>query len=137
MTVFVDSSAWSAAADRSDRQNRRAKEILAGADRLLTSDHVLLETWLLVRHRLGRGAARRFWHALRSGAAALEAVTAADLETAWHIGETFADQDFSLTDCTSFALMQRLGLRRVATFDDHFAVYRFGPARRESLDVLR
>jgi predicted nucleic acid-binding protein len=137
VSVFVDTSAWYAAADRSDRANRRAKEILSGAERLLTSDHVLVETWLLLRHRLGPAAASRFWRALRAGAAAVEAVTAADLEGAWHIAEGFADQGFSLVDCTSFAVMQRLGLRSAASFDDHFAVYRFGPGRRQAFAVLR
>lgn len=29
--------------------------------------------------------------------------------------------DFSFTDCVSFALMERLGFKRVATFDRHFS----------------
>ncbi len=37
--------------------------MLGVGDRLLTSDHVLIETWLLLRYRLGRYAAERFWAA--------------------------------------------------------------------------
>ena len=74
---------------------------------------------------------------LRSGAAAIEPVTAADLESAWGIGRAFPDQDFSLVDRTSFAVMQRLGVHRAAAFDDHFAVFRFGPGRRRAFEVLR
>ena len=47
MTLFVDSSTFYAAADQSDRGNRRAKEILAAGERLVLSGHVLVETWML------------------------------------------------------------------------------------------
>jgi hypothetical protein len=33
--------------------------------------------------------------------------------------------------------MERLGISRVASFDDHFAVYRYGPRRSRSFDVVR
>lgn len=32
--------------------------------------------------------------------------------------------------------MERLGVSRVATFDHHFAVYRFGPGRRHAFEVI-
>lgn len=137
MSLFVDTSVWYAAADRGDGSNKRAREILSTGGRLLTTDHILVETWLLLRHRLHRSAAERFWDGLRSGVAELEPVGAADLASAWAIGEAFPDQDFSVVDRTSFAVMQRLGLRRVATFDDDFAVYRFGKDRREAFSVVR
>jgi predicted nucleic acid-binding protein len=92
----------------------------------VTSDHILVETWLLLRHRLGRGAAESFWDALRAGSATLEVVGPADLELAHAIGADFPEQDFSLVDRTSFAVMQRLRLERVATLDAHFAVFRYG-----------
>jgi hypothetical protein len=44
---------------------------------------VLVETWTLLRYRIRRQAAERFWEGLRNGAAALEPVCAADLEAAW------------------------------------------------------
>jgi len=92
---------------------------------------------VLLRHRLGRSAAERFWDGLRSGVADVEPVTAADLAVAWAAGEAFPDQDFSIVDRTSFAVMQRLGLRRVASFDDDFAVFRFGRSRRYAFELVR
>ncbi len=137
MSLFVDSSVWYAAADAGDRGNSRAKEILGKERELVTTDHVLLETWILLRHRLGRSAAERFWGSLRSGVAGVEFTAPGDLERAWAIGDAYPDQDFSLVDRTSFAVMERLGLRRVASFDDDFAVYRFGPQRTKAFSVIR
>lgn len=137
MSLFVDTSAWYAAADADDRSNRRAREILSAGERLVTTDHVLVESWLLLRHRLGRRAAERFWNGLRQGAATVETVGVADLEIAWEIGVTFPDQDFSLVDRTCFAVMQRLGIGRAASFDADFTIYRFGPDRRQAFEVLR
>ncbi|HEY7940619.1 MAG TPA: PIN domain-containing protein [Candidatus Limnocylindrales bacterium] len=137
MTLFVDSSAFYAAADVGDSSHRRAMAALSSGEDLITSDHVLIESWLLIRHRLGRTAAERFWAAIRGGAAALEPVGAADLEVAWSIGQAFPDQDLSIVDRTSFAVMERLGVWRAASFDADFAVYRFGPRRERAFEILR
>ena len=137
MSLFVDTSIWYAAADSSDRNNARAKAILQSGETLVTSDHVLIEAWTLLHHKLDRKAAERFWEGLRSGIAAIEAVTLADLEVAWDIGVSWHDQDFSIVDRTSFAVMRRLGIDRAASLDPHFALFRFGPKRRLSFYVLR
>src|SRR5207249_7512632 len=78
-----------------------------------------------------------FWEGLRSGIAVIETVTLADLEVAWDMGVSWRDQEFSIVDRTSFAVMRRLGIDRVASLDAHFAVFRFGPKRRQSFHVLR
>jgi|SRR5215469_13685386 len=137
MSLFVDTSVWYAAADSSDRSNPRAKVILKSGEALVISDHVLIETWTLLHHKLDSNAAERFWEGLRSGIAVMETVTLADLEVAWDIGVSWHDQDFSIVDRTSFAVMQRLGIDRVASFDAHFSVFRFGPKRRQSFHVIR
>jgi len=126
-----------AAADRGDRSNARAKRVLSAGERLLTSDHVLVETWFLLAHRLGRALAERFWQTIRSGAASVEIVIAADLDVALAIGEGFPDQDFSIVDRTSFAVMQRLGVFRAASLDEHFAIYRFGRNRDRAFEIVR
>jgi predicted nucleic acid-binding protein len=137
MTLFVDTSIWYAAADSSDRSNARAKVILKSGGPLVTSDHILVETWTLLHHKVQRNAAQRFWDGLRSGVAIIEAVGLADLEVAWEIGNAWRDQDFSIVDRTSFAVMRRLGIDDVASLDDHFSVFRFGPRRRQSFNVVR
>ncbi|MFY9747734.1 MAG: PIN domain-containing protein [Acidobacteriaceae bacterium] len=137
MSLFVDASVWYAAADAGDASNRRAKAILKAGESLVTTDHVLVETCALLRHRLGRLAAERFWDGMRSGVAMLEPVGVADLEAAWQIGMAWRDQDFSLVDRTSFAVMRRLGIERAASLDEHFAIFRFGPQNRRAFTILR
>jgi predicted nucleic acid-binding protein len=102
----------------------------------VTTDHVLVETSLLLSSRYRPESAERFWDAVRRGAATVECVTAADLEAAWAIGDAFKDQEFSIVDRTSFAVMERLGLTSVASFDHHFAVYRYGRNRDRAFEVL-
>ena len=92
-----------------------------------------MESWTLLRFRIHRAAAETFWDGLRSGIARIETVGPADLHTAWAVGQAFPDQDFSLVDRTSFSVMERLGVDRAASFDNDFAVYRFGPRPRSGL----
>jgi predicted nucleic acid-binding protein len=137
LSVFVDSSIWFAAAVARDRQNTRAKSVLRGMSGHVTSDHVLVETWLLLNSRYHRRGAERFWESLRTGGIHVEYATAADLEAAWAIGEAFLDQDFSIVDRTSFAIMERLGITRAASFDEDFAIYRYGRNRDRAFEILR
>ncbi|MFN0105824.1 MAG: type II toxin-antitoxin system VapC family toxin [Bryobacteraceae bacterium] len=137
MSLFVDTSMRYAAADKSDLGNQAAKKVPMHSERLVTTDHVLIETWTLIRNRMGRRAADRFWLGLRNAVAAVETIGPADLDAAWQIGTAYSDQDFSIVDRTSFAVMRRLGIDRAASLDDHFAIFRFGPGRRRAFTVVR
>ncbi len=137
MSVFVDTSMFYAAADAGDIDHERAKRTLSGeSGALLTSDHVLFETWRLLRKRLGRQVAERFFESIRGGLAELECIQPRDVEAAWAIGLRYPDQNFSIVDRTSFAVMERLGVQRVATFDSDFAIYRFGPRRDRAFEIV-
>jgi predicted nucleic acid-binding protein len=137
MSLFVDTSVWYAAVDSGDDSNSRARTNLASGEPLVTSDHILLETWSLLQRKLHSKAADRFWDGLRGGVANIEFIGAADLEVAWQIGASYRDQDFSLVDRTSFAVMRRLGIERATSFDADFAIYRFGPNRRRAFTIVR
>ena len=137
MSVFVDSSIWFAAAVPRDRDNARAKIVLQEIADRVTSDHVVVETWLLLNSRYHRRGAERFWDSIRRGAVRVETANAADFEAAWAIGESFLDQDFSIVDRTSFVIMERLGITRAASLDAHFAIYRYGRERNKAFEILR
>jgi predicted nucleic acid-binding protein len=137
MSLFVDTSIWYAAADSSDLNNARAKAVLSSGEPLVTTDHIMVETWTLLRYRFQRSAAEQFWDGMRSGVATIEPVGLADLEAAWQIGIAWPDQDFSIVDRSSFAVMCRLGIERAASLHNHFAVFRFGPHRRQSFNIVR
>ena len=136
MTAFVDSSAWYAVADADDASHMRAAaRIEEFAGRLLTSDHVLVETWYLASRRLGSGIAETLLNSIRRGIARVEPATLADLEVAAQIQEAFPDQRFSIVDRTSWSLMQRLGIHEAIAFDRDFSIYRFGRGRRRAFTV--
>ncbi len=139
MSIFVDTGAWYAIADASDRHHRRASRFYlsrAPESQLVTSDLVLAESWALIASHLGRPAALRFWEGLRNARVPILTVEPADLEAAWRIAQAFPDQDFSFCDCTSFALMERLGIEDAFAFDAHFLVYRHGATRQRAFRRL-
>ena len=139
MSVFVDGGVLFSAANGSDGRHERAAEILRdiATRTTMTTDHVVVDTWNALERRFGHANAMRFWHSLRHTPLRVEAVTAPDLERALAIAETWPDHEFHPVNCTSFAAMERLGLREAASFDPRFAVYRFGPDRREAFRIIR
>jgi predicted nucleic acid-binding protein len=136
LTIFVDTSVFYAAVDRADRGHARALTVLDTRELLVTTDHVLVETWLLAQRRLGQPTADAFWGGVRAGGVDLTSVEAVDIEAAWQIGDAFADQAFSIVDRTSFAVMLRIGVHRVASFDKDFTVFRFGVRRDQAFEIV-
>ncbi len=134
---YVDTSAWVSLADSAEASHERVVETLSERRGfLLTSDHVLHETWTVMRYRHGFGPAERLINSIRSGIARIEVAGLADLEAAAAIGVAFSDQDFSLSDRTSWSVMNRLGVRSAVSLDHDFRVYRFGLGRRHSFNVV-
>ena len=88
-----------------------------------------------MRYRHGFEPAERLVDGIRSGIARVEVSGLADLEVASAIGAAFGDQRFSLSDRTSWAVMERLGIHEAVTLDNDFRVYRFGPDRRRAFTV--
>lgn len=135
----MDTSAWYAAAASDDVSHERAVHLLSDHGGLLsTTDHVLVETWVLARNRRGRAAADSLVETIM-GRNLAEVLTATpdDIRMALRIGELFSDQDFSIVDRTSWAVMERYGIEEAVAFDVDFAVYRYGPGLRRAFTVHR
>ena len=122
--VFLDTSALFAVFHRDDADHdaaARAWERLIRSDSSLHStNYVLVELSTLLQKRLGVDAVDALatyvlpWVNVTWIDEPLHARSMAGVLTARR-------RDLSLVDCASFAAMRRLGLRRVFTFDTHFA----------------
>lgn len=120
--AFVDTGAWYALLDRKDPDHPRVADALrAYRGRLVTSTYVFDEVITLARYRLGWAVAHKLGNdLLAQRVARLERVTAKDEAVAWAIFEQHRDKRYSFTDCTSFALVQRLGIALCLAVDSDF-----------------
>ena len=128
--LFVDTSAWYpvVVADHPDHAAVASVmgEALRTGTRLVTTNLVVAETHALLLHRTNRALAFAFARAAAEPSTVVVA-SSAELE---HIAleewlARYADQDFSLTDAVSFAVMKRRGIGRAITLDAHFAAAGF------------
>ena len=135
MVTLVDTGAWYALADQSYRHHRAARsyyETAADLHGLVTTDLIVGETFALLSSHLGRPGALAFWAGLRETQIPVLPITVQEIEAAWHVAQSLPDQSFSFVDCTTFALMERLGVRDAFAFDSHFLVYRYGAGHEQS-----
>jgi predicted nucleic acid-binding protein len=139
MNIFVDTGAFYALADTTDRYHDSARAYYAEAMRphqFFTSSFVLVETWLLIRNKLGYSAAQKFFEGIRKGIVTVVDVSGSDLDKAGDILSEYADQEFSLVDAVSFTVMERLGISTAFSFDSHYSVYRYGAKKKRKISVV-
>ena len=122
--VLVDTSAVYALIDKDVSYHRRAVSILRSLPRHgltpLLTNFIVAETHALLLSRLGADTARAW---LLTQSWPIEPIALADEERAKGIIQRFTDKSFSYTDATSFAVMERLGVKQAFAFDAHFQQY--------------
>jgi predicted nucleic acid-binding protein len=127
--ALADTSALVAAVNRSDGSHLEAvgiqRRIAREGWQLIMSNFILAETHGLIVGRMGRAAGLAFLDYARSGAVHTVRVEERDEEAARTIIRRYTDKAFSYTDATSFAIMERLGIRYAFSFDDYFERYGF------------
>lgn len=119
---FADTSFWYAYQERRDARHEMARALVRrGVGRVVTTNHVVGETWSLLRRRSGHHSAVGF----------LDRVSALpDLETvhvepaledeAWRWLRARPEREYSFVDATSFAVMRRRRIREALAFDGDF-----------------
>lgn len=124
--IFIDSSYFKAVIDAKDEFYKNAKSIWGKISKsqniLITSNYILDESFTLIRIRCGIKMLQEFrdWLAESGNEIKISRVTISDEAKAWDwILEDWSNLSF--TDCVSFALMERLKIKNVATFDNHFS----------------
>lgn len=120
--IFVDTSAWFAVYSSRDVNHPSAHAYLRQAiEPLVTPDYVVDETLTLLRVKGFSARAAAFGRRIFDERSIhLVKVTESDLERAWAVFRMFDDKGWSFTDCTSFAVIERLGIKRAFAFDHHF-----------------
>lgn len=131
--ILADTSALVGLFLRDDEWHPAAKEVLSDLQsagrRLLATSDVFDETVTAIRRWAGYRASIHAGEAMRtSRLLSLVPVDESAREAAWALFRKLNDPRLSLTDCTSFAVMERFGLKEAFTFDARF--------RRAGYDVL-
>jgi uncharacterized protein len=121
-SLFWDTSAIYAYINRKDPAHEEVKQAVGRArGGLVISNYVFDEIVTLVLSRLGHSAAVHIGNVLmNSPQIERHMISAQDELNAWVLFSERRDKKYSFTDCASFILMRRLGLRKCIATDDHF-----------------
>ena len=129
-TLFVDTGAWFALADKSDQYHTQAiaiyPKLLSSYQHLSTTNVVVAETYILIRRALGHYAGMTFLENIAASPRVIKIYSNSVLEeTAEDILRKYQDQDFSYTDAVSFAVMKYYEIEKAFSFDQHFVTAGF------------
>ncbi len=126
MSLLIDTSALIAARNADDKNHKKALRIMTPAlkgeyGRVFISDYIFDEAVTLAYIRTGY---KKFAHDIGSFARAkpinFRFIEPVDFDRAWELYHQYDDKNLSFTDCTNIALMERLDVETLFTFDMGF-----------------
>lgn len=126
MSLLLDTAALVAARNVKDRNHNKALDIMTPALRgeygkLFVSDYIFGEAVTLAYIRTG---SKKFAYDIGKFAKAkpinMRFIEPVDFDKAWELYLLYEDKHLSFTDCTNIALMKKLGIETIFTFDAEF-----------------
>ncbi len=130
--IFVDTSFWVATNLPRDRRHGDARSLLRtqSETQLVTTNHVVGETWTFLRARAGHRVATGFLHrAERSPRLSVVHVPPEVEEVALDWLRRHDERVYSFVDATSFALMRSMKIKDALAFDGDFTAAGFRELR--------
>lgn len=124
----MDTSFWVALQLARDERHEQAKQLWAAREArgLVTTNHVLGETWTYLRRRADHRTAVAFIVAAKHSPSVAILHVDGELEAeAWSWLERRDERSYSFVDATSFAVMRRRRLREALAFDGDFSAAGF------------
>lgn len=126
--IFIDTSAFYALLDRSDRYHEQAKDVwpflLEDGITLLTTNYVVSETLTLLQYRIGFEAAR-LWYKDVLGVTSVHWVDEASHRQAYELWMNLGRQHCSLVDCASYITMHQYQAEKAFCFKPGYEVQGF------------
>lgn len=124
--IFVDTSFWAALGNTADAWHDIARRLWASRPGVVvTSNHVLGETWTLLNRRCGHRVAASAAAIRHSTAVRVEHISAELEEEAWQWLAQHDEREYSFVDATSFALMRKKRTNNAYAFDGDFSAAGF------------
>jgi predicted nucleic acid-binding protein len=128
--IFVDTGAWFATQVVDDAHHEEAagalRQLIALPIVLVTTNHVVGETYTLLRVIRGYDACRRFLDSLDATTRLERLFVSQEVERrAFTILDRYRDHDFSFVDATSFSVMRAERIGHAFAFDSHFVTAGF------------
>lgn len=134
--IYVDTSAFYALLDRSDRYHKQASALwptlLDDNVTLITSNYVVSETVGLLQNRIGFQAAK-LWYRDILGVMYVWWIDAASHERAYDLWLNLCRRQLSLIDCVSFVTMHHHQIEKAFCFKPHFTEHGFDLLSAHSL----
>jgi predicted nucleic acid-binding protein len=130
--IFVDTSFWVATNLPRDRRHEEAQALLRlrSEDQLVTTNHVIGETWTFLRARAGHGVATGFLdRAERSPRLSIIHVPPEVEGVALNWLRRHDERVYSFVEATSFALMRSMKIKDALAFDGDFTAAGFRELR--------
>jgi len=122
LLLFVDTWGWCAMINAKEKQHEQVKQVING----LLGPQILCLMKLRVHHRASIELHQEIEQLIAGKLLEVIYITYEIEQTTWRLFERYSDKDFSFTDCTSFVVMQLLGLSYALTNDHHFEQMEFG-----------
>lgn len=127
--IFVDTSALFALYKHDDPHHEKAVKTTRFIDQQslqkVSSNLIISELLTLISMRVGKMKAIEAGKTLRTSGLVVYFIDTQLQEKAWNIFLKIKDKDVSFTDCSSFAVMESLGIRKAFSFDEDFIKYGF------------
>ena len=121
--IFADTSFWVALRNVRDTRHGDAVTLIESgrATAIVTTNHVVGETWTFLRRRGGHAAASAFLDGIEQSARTVtERVSADQEEAALRWLRRHDEREYSFVDATSFAFMRSTRLSEALAFDGDF-----------------
>ena len=140
MKVFIDTGVFLSISDKSDAFNKLVssvyKKVAEQNAVLYTSNYIIDETITLIRARVNHKAAVAFIKGFNISNIRMLRIAEGDENSAKEIFIKYKDKNFSYTDCTSFALIDKHSIDSILSLDEHFNQYAYKHTVKHLLSKL-